>query len=180
MTIKLSKNVDVTAILEVHTKAFGPQKGEEIAQLVDELLHDATASPITSLAAFNEGAIVGHILFTKVKIAGNRELPAQILAPLAVLPEFHNKGIGTKLIQAGLKELKNADIKLVFVLGHPGYYPRCGFTPAGQHGFEAPYPIPEEHAGAWMVQALTAGIIGVEKGKVQCSDVLNDPKHWQE
>ena len=35
------------------------------------------------------------------------------------------------------------DVELVFVLGHPEYYPRYGFTPAGEQGFEAPNSIPE-------------------------------------
>ena len=66
------------------------------------------------------------------------------------------------------------------MLGHPDYYPRSGFTPAGILGYEAPYHIPAEHAGAWMVQELCPGAIGKAKGKVQCSDVLNQPEHWRE
>ncbi len=55
-----------------------------------------------------------------------------------------------------------------------------GFAPAGKLGFKAPYPIPEEHAGAWMVIELSSGIIGKAKGTVECSDVLNQPQHWRE
>ena len=71
-------------------------------------------------------------------------------------------------------------LKLVFVLGHPEYYPRFGFTPAGRLGFGAPYPIPDELAGAWMVQALRSGVIGIISGKVICADALNKPEHWRE
>ena len=66
------------------------------------------------------------------------------------------------------------------MLGHPDYYQRFGFIPAGAQGFEAPYSIPEEHAGAWMVQELCSGVIGRVKGKVCCSEVLNQPEHWRE
>jgi hypothetical protein len=52
--------------------------------------------------------------------------------------------------------------------------------PAGVLGFEAPYPIPDEHAGAWMVQALKDGVIGRFKGKVRCAVVLDQPQHWRE
>lgn len=68
----------------------------------------------------------------------------------------------------------------MFVLGHPTYYPRCGFFPAGEQGFDAPYPIPEEHAAAWMVQQLNGNVLGNATGKVQCSNVLNEPQHWRE
>ncbi len=57
---------------------------------------------------------------------------------------------------------------------------RSTFKPAGALGYEAPYHIPEEHANAWMVQELSSGVIGRVGGKVQCSDVLNQPEHWRE
>ena len=53
-------------------------------------------------------------------------------------------------------------------------------VPAGEPGFEAPHPIPEEHAAAWMIQALNGDAIGRIKGKVQCAEVLNQPQHWRE
>jgi predicted N-acetyltransferase YhbS len=89
-------------------------------------------------------------------------------------------GVGTRLIEAGLTELKQVGVDLVFVLGHPGYYPRCGFTPAGVLGFEAPYPIPEKNAAAWMVQDLSGAAIGKVSGKVGCAAALDRPAYWRE
>lgn len=181
MKIRISNETDRLEILNIHRKAFGALKGEEISQLVDDLFGDTSATPMFSFVAVEGNTIVGHILYTKVLIAGATEgLSAQILAPLAVLPDVQRKGVGCQLIKTGLDELKRSGVKLIFVLGHPDYYPRCGFAPAGALGYEAPYPIPEEHSGAWMVQALDTGIIGIERGKVQCSDVLNRPEHWRE
>ncbi|MBU1140435.1 MAG: N-acetyltransferase [Proteobacteria bacterium] len=181
MKIRKAVESDTSEILNVHKKAFGEQKGIVIRQLVDSLFEDITAKPIFSLVAVEDDTIVGHILFTKVIINGASEgLPAQILAPLAVLPNYQNRGGGCQLVKAGIEELRKSGVKLLFVLGHPGYYPRYGFSPAGELGYEAPYPIPEEHSGAWMVQELYPGIIGVEKGAVQCSDALNEPEHWRE
>jgi putative acetyltransferase len=76
--------------------------------------------------------------------------------------------------------LSESGVDLVFVLGYPEYYLRHGFKTAGILSFDAPYPIPEEHADAWMVQELRSGVIGSVSGKVQCSDVLNQPEHWHE
>ncbi len=179
--IKKSIESDKLEINNIHTKAFGEKKGLEIAELVRGLFNDKTAMPLFSLVAIEGEKIVGHILFTKVKIIQTMEpVSAQILAPLAILPDFQNKGIGAQLIKEGLNLLKDSGVELVFVLGHPGYYPRTGFIPAGALGFDAPYYIPEEHSGAWMVQELSSGIIGRIKGAVQCSDVLNQPEHWRE
>ena len=75
---------------------------------------------------------------------------------------------------------KEAGVDIVFVLGHPTYYPRSGFHPVGSLGFEAPYPIPSEHSDAWMVQALCPGILGTVTGKVLIADALDHPEHWVE
>ena len=137
--------------------------------------------PLLSLVAVEDDKIIGHILFTKADVTQTAEpVSARILAPLAVLPDAQRKNTGGQLVKEGLSQLKLLEVELVFVLGHSEYYPRFSFIPAGAQGFEAPYPIPEEHAGAWMVQELCPGVIGRVKGKVQCSEVLNQPEHWQE
>ena len=181
MDIRQTTASDKAVIETIHTQAFGKDKGPEIADLVDGLFNDETALPLLSLIAFNHNKAVGHILFTKARLNQTDETASiQLLAPLAVLPEAQSDGVGGLLIKEGLRRLKDAGVDLVFVLGHPGYYPKYGFTPAGVLGYDAPYPIPEEHAGAWMVQALGAGVIGRVRGQIQCSDVLNQPQHWRE
>ena len=181
MKIRRSTESDNTDILNIHTQAFGEKKGPEIADLVSGLLGDKTALPLLSLVAVDNTKTIGHILFTKTEVTQTTEsVSAQILAPLAILPDSQRKGVGGLLIKEGLKQLKDSGVELVFVLGHPDYYPRSGFNPAGILGYEAPYHIPEEHAGAWMVQELCSGVIGRVKGNVQCSDVLSQPQHWRE
>ena len=181
MKIRKSTQSERKEILNIHSQVFGKDKGPVIAKLVNDLLADETALPILSLVAVDNDNIIGHILFTKVKVtrAENR-ISAQILAPLAILPEEQKKGIGKKLINEGLRLLKKSGTELVFVLGHPTYYPLCGFIPAGEQGFEAPYPIPEEYAEAWMIQELSSGALKKNSGKVQCSKVLDEPQHWRE
>lgn len=176
---------DTQGLLHVHQQAFATahdrEKGMVISELVQGLLGDPTAEPLHSLIAVAQDKVIGHVLFTKVDMnerAGS--IAAQILAPLAVLPDFQNMGIGRKMVMAGLDALRKSGTQLAFVLGHPEYYPRCGFSPAGVCGFEAPYPIPDEHAAAWMVQELTPGVIGTVSGKIRCADTLHQPEHWRE
>lgn len=181
MKIRVATESDRSEILNIHRQAFGHEKGPVIARLVDDLLDDETAKPILSLVAVDDDKLVGHILYTKAIITPTEtSVSAQILAPLAILPEAQKSGIGQKLINEGLKQLQTSGTELVFVLGHPTYYPRCGFAPAGIQGFEAPYPIPEEHSDAWMVQELNGNVSGRINGKVKCSKVLNEPQHWRE
>ncbi|MEC4894626.1 MAG: N-acetyltransferase [Oscillatoria sp. PMC 1051.18] len=186
MEIRQSTQIDIPTITQIHFQAFGEAEGREIAELVTKLFDDRTAAPLLSLVAEEKGELFGHILFSKTTIVATgvqttvESVSSRILAPLAVIPRLQKRGIGKKLIHEGLKQLRESGVELVFVLGHPGYYPRFGFVPAGNLGFEAPYPIPEEHTNAWMVQGLLEGVIERIQGKVQCSRVLNQPQYWQE
>ena len=181
MEIRRSTTLDNTEISNVHMNSFGDEEGPGIIKLVSDLFHDETALPLFSLVAVEDGEIIGHILFTKAEIKQKQEaVSAQLLAPLAVLPEQQYVGVGTALIKEGLKELRVQGVELVFVLGHPDFYPRAGFMPAGKLGLEAPYPIPQKNESAWMVQELKSGVIGKVTGKVQCSDALNQPQYWRE
>jgi predicted N-acetyltransferase YhbS len=137
--------------------------------------------PLFSLVAEIDGRVVGHALFTAVRLQSDRQsVSGQILAPLAVSKEHQGEGIGGSLIAEGLKHLAASGVELVFVLGHPDYYRKFGFRPAGVLGYEAPYPIPSEHEDAWMVQELKAGTLGSAQGRIQCADTLDQPRHWQE
>ena len=177
--VSATDDSNLNDILEVEKQAFGYDKE---AELVRQLLNDETAAPVMSLLAFNEKEAVGHILFTRVTIEGADPSPlAYILAPLAVKPGFQKQGIGGMLISEGLQKLKEIGVEMVFVLGHMEYYPRYGFTPdAGKLGFPAPYPIPPEHADAWMVQALSSDGLSRKTGRVVCPESLQKPEHWRE
>ena len=178
LQIRQAVESDLSEILSIERLAFGHDKE---AELVRDLLHDPSAAPVLSLLAFQQDRAVGHILFTKARLTDTQDTPSIVLlAPLAVIPDAQKQGVGGKLIAQGLELLSRSGVDLVFVLGHPDYYPRYGFKPAGIRGFEAPYPIPEEHAGAWMVQELRPGVIGTVKGSVICADALNKPEHWRE
>lgn len=181
MNIRNATEADEPAIWQVHEAAFGPQAGRTIADLAIALLHDPTAIPSISLLACDRSTPIGHVLFTSVLISDSDKSPAaHILAPLAVIPGSQRQGAGTQLVRTGLTALAESGCELVFVLGHPGYYPRFGFQPAGQLGFSAPYPIPKKNANAWMVLELRQGVIGNISGTVRCAEALDEPEHWRE
>ncbi|MFH1851668.1 MAG: N-acetyltransferase [Candidatus Neomarinimicrobiota bacterium] len=181
MRIRKMNRSDITAVLQVVENAFGPLHGPEVAGLTKDLLNDPSALPLLSLVAATADKISGHILFTRAGLDSNAASPATvILGPLAVSPEAQNRGVGGRLIRTGLRQLSKSGVELVFVLGHPEYYPRHGFRPAGVLGFAAPFPIPDQDAAAWMVQELRPGLIGSVNGRVLCAEALNQPQHWRE
>jgi putative acetyltransferase len=176
-SIKEAGPQDLHHALSVEREAFGSCVE---ADLVASLLSDETAKPTLSLIAFADGWPVGHILFTSAKIVGCEKTPASILAPLAVIPDYQKRGVGKKLVECGMEKLAENGVELVFVLGHPLYYSRHGFRPAGAIGFKAPYPIPEKDSDAWMVKPLKPGLIGEVNGTVQCANSLDKPGYWRE
>jgi len=181
MDLRSQEPGDEPAIHALLLAAFGDAEGREISKLVSELLGDDSARPLRAWVAAIGSRIVGYVLFTRATVdPSKRDISAAILAPLAVHPEFQSRGIGGKLIEIGLENLAEQGIDLVFVLGHPSYYPRHGFQPAGALGLDAPYPIPAEHADAWMVLELSDGVLGYAQGTVRCARALDEPRHWQE
>ncbi len=177
MYVREAQPHETDDVLRVEREAFG---SEEEAELVMNLLNDPSAEPILSLLAFENDTAVGHILFSSASLDPVFPLTVSLLAPLAVVPDFQGQGIGGMLIRQGLHKLTESGVDIVFVLGHPQYYPRHGFVPAGEHGFSAPYPIPDKDAGAWMYRILNPRGIEPFNGTVRCADSLNKPEYWVE
>ena len=173
------RSADAEAVAAVVEAAFGEAEGEEISRLVAELAVDPSARPCLALVSVEDGEVRGHVLFTPVAIEGaDRRVRAMILSPLSVHPGRQRRGIGRALVEEGFRRLESQGVELVFVFGDPAYYGRFGFAPAAARGLDAPHPIPDAYAAAWMVRTLRPETAGDIHGRVRCADVLNDPRHW--
>jgi putative acetyltransferase len=94
---------DFPAITHLAMSAFGLSEGPEIVQLIADLSVDVTAQPVLSLVATVDESIVGHILFSNLRIKPpGQEVSAALLAPLAVHPDFQSRRIGSRLVTEGL------------------------------------------------------------------------------
>lgn len=153
---------DVHAVRKLNKKAF---KGNSESKLVDAVREADYFVPGLSIVAEMGGKIVGHILFSPIKInSAAGSTPALSLAPMAVPPEYQNQGIGTALIKYGLDECRRSGYKIVVVVGHAGYYPRFGFVKAGEKGLSLPFEAPEE---VFMALELAPGALDGVKGTVE-------------
>jgi putative acetyltransferase len=152
MIIRREEPQDIAAIRVVNEQAFG---GSGEANAI-EALRDRGAATL-SLVAVIDDRVVGHLFFTPATIESpDRSWPAIGLAPLAVLPEYQRRGIGTALMDAGLEECRRLGGERVIVLGHPDYYPRFGFERASQYGVRFEFEAPDE---ACMILALQPGAL---------------------
>lgn len=147
LIIRPETEQDYRSVFMVHSAAFGR---ENEARLVDELRSSADHLAELSLVATFDERVVGHILFPPIRIeTGRCSIPALALAPVAVLSEYQNQGIGSQLIERGLETCRQLGHKVVVVVGHPDYYPRFGFTPARACGLQSPFPVPDEAFLVW-------------------------------
>ena len=174
LSIRLELPADIEAVHTVEELAFG-QPDE--ADLVEKLR--SNAAPMISLVAVLGGGVsgssdaasletnpneqvVGHILFTPVTIQEEDQVHNAIgLGPLAVLPEYQRRGIGSMLVERGIETCRAAGHGIMVVLGHPWYYPKFGFVPARPLGIHWPGDISEE---VFMVLELREGALDGVQG----------------
>ena len=160
MNIRKEKDSDKEKIWKVNAEAF--ETGAE-ANLVNAL-RDSGISFI-SLVAVEGEEIVGHILFTAVELIGDDSgLKIIGLAPMAVLPKFQKKGIGSQLVKTGIEHCSNQGYDAVVVLGHPEYFPKFGFVPSVKYGIKSEYDAPDE---AFMVFELKKNSLKDKSGIIK-------------
>jgi len=158
MRIRTEMPNDAGAVRAVNQAAFGTDLEARIVETIREQEPGAL-----SLVAEADGAIVGHILFSSVSIAGQDSLRLMGLAPMAVLPARQREGIGSALVREGLERCRDFGCDAVVVLGHPEYYPRFGFVPASRYGIGCEYDVPDE---VFMLIELEPGALDGVRGRV--------------
>ncbi len=121
---------DRDAALEVERLAFDSDEEPAIVEAV----RDEAGS--FALVAEEEGAIVGHVQFSRAWIGQTAVLA---LGQVGVLPGRQGGGIGSSLIRAGLEEARSRGEAAVILLGDPAFYPRFGFEPGSAFGIANPF-----------------------------------------
>jgi putative acetyltransferase len=158
--IRAETAVDIPAIHHINTLAFGRM---DEADLVNALRQRGAYT--ISLVAVMAEQVVGHVFFTSVAVVGEGGAwTAVALGPVAILPDCQNQGIGTQLIEAGLRACRARGDQVVAVLGHADYYPRFGFRPSVKVGIRSEFEVPDE---VFMLLELEAGALAGRTGVVK-------------
>jgi predicted N-acetyltransferase YhbS len=150
MKIKIRQEapIDYPAVFKIIEDAF---KTLEISNhqeqfFVERLRKSEAFVPELSLIAIIDDKIVGHIVLSKINIKNEeKEFQTLILAPVSVLPEFQNRGIGSQLINEAHKKAIELGFKSVILVGHEDYYPRFGYKKSVAFGIKQPFDVPEEN-----------------------------------
>ena len=145
-----------TAVAELNRVAFRGGEGELVKRLREEGLM------LVELVAVDGNEVVGHILFSRLAVeVDGRPVMAASLAPMSVRADRQREGIGAALIRKGLEALLAKGCEAAIVLGHPGYYPRFGFSAALARKLAAPFK-----GESFMALELTPGSLAGNAGSV--------------
>lgn len=138
--IRDAEPADAGAIDAVIAAAFGRRAEADLVAALRE-----AGDLALSLVAVEDGDIVGHAGFARVKLSFPF-LHATALAPLSVRPDRQRSGIGAALAEAGLTRLAKTGEAVCLVLGEPDYYRRFGFTAREAKMLQTPWDGPQMQA----------------------------------
>lgn len=150
-TIRIEESKDYQVVENIVRLAFESEEMSDHREhlLVNRLRQSKDFVPELSLVCEVDGEVVGHILFTKIKIVSSSTVFESLaLAPVSVLPKYQKQGIGGALITEGHKQAKKLGYKSVVVLGHEAYYPKFGYQRASQYGIRLPFDVPDQNSMA--------------------------------
>jgi predicted N-acetyltransferase YhbS len=89
------------------------------------------------------------------------------LAPLSVVLEQQNRGIGSMLVHEAHSRALGLGFQTVLCVGNPTYYPRFGYQPLADYPIKLPFEAPAENQ---MILPLVPGALHGVKGIVRYSD----------
>ena len=168
--IRKEKQKDYDKIRIVNDRAFGQlDEGRIVGKLRE------SCKEIVWLVAVSDNEIIGHIFFSPVTIETQTGFVKGMgLAPMAVLSEFQNRGVGSMLVNEGLRIIENMSCPFVIVLGHETYYPRFGFERASKFGLKCQWEgLPDD---AFMVmiidESVMKGISGIAKYRDEFNEAM--------
>jgi len=164
MIIRTESVKDFKEVYNVNFLAFGNREDE--SKLIERIRNSEEFIPELSIVAEIDNEIVGYILLSKATVENMEEKQEVIvLAPIAIKPIYQKQGIGSKLINEGLKRCKELGFNIVFLIGHPEYYPKFGFKPAKRYRFELKqFEVPKD---VFMVCELNEGELQNIKGELK-------------
>jgi putative acetyltransferase len=165
MIIRPERPEEYSEIYQLIKTAFQTAKvsnGKE-QDFADQLRCSGNYIPGLALVAEDDGKLIGHIMLTKTYIVNNgHKIEALLLAPISVLCDYRDQGVGSALIYESFRRAKEMVYRSVFLVGDPAYYRRFGFQAAINFGIRHQPDIPDEYVMACeLVVAALNGINGL-------------------
>lgn len=159
---------------ETFSDSEGKEEGLSIGRLVRDLVTETDVQDILGFVASENDQIIGSIFFTRLWF--QNDINAFILAPVAVHTNHQGKGVGQKLINFGINQLKENGVALLVTYGDPNFYSKVGFQPISEKLIKAPLKLTQPEG--WLCQSLVGDEIEPIPGDVSCVEALSKPEYW--
>ena len=178
MNLLLYSPSNIDEIKQLFTKVFSDSEGQSEGLLIGDLVYDLMTGTDTQdlygFVAIKNEKIIGSIFFSRMTF--ETEVNAFILSPVAIHTNYQRKGVGQKLINFGIKHLKEKRVGLVFTYGDPKFYSKVGFSIISEKFVKAPLTL--TYPEGWLAQSLVGEEIEPITGDSYCVEALNNPEYW--
>ncbi len=137
VTMRPERVGDAAAISALTAAAFaGVEHSDGSEPAIVERLR-ANGDLALSLVAEDEDGIVGHVAVSPVDISDGA-IGWYGLGPISVHPDHQRSGVGFRLMQRAIADMRVKGARGIVLLGDPAYYGRFGF----EHDPKLAYPGP--------------------------------------
>ena len=178
MELRASTSGESRAIEELFTRVFSDSESESeghlIGNLVKELLSSTPPEDLIAFVALEGDEIIGAICMTRMRT--EKEANFFLLSPVAVATKKQRMGVGQKLINYGIEQLKERGVKVLVTYGDPRFYVKTGFQQITEETIQPPQKLSQPEG--WLAQSLDGTPLQRIEGKFSCAHALDDPKYW--
>jgi len=132
--------------------------GSDEVTLIEEIRSSKYYIPDLSFVAELDGKIVGHFMFSKFPLSGNKDgghkkdQELVILTPVAVHADYFHRHIGITMLTMGIQKVVEAGYKGILVEGDFNFYNRLGFVTSAEYNIYATSGPPVEEPRCMMCQ----------------------------
>lgn len=169
MVIRQEEEKDYPEIYKLIKTAFETAKvrdGDE-QDFALNLRNSTRYIPELALVAEQDGKLTGHIMLTTlfVEQTDGNKFEALLVAPLSVLLEYRNNGVGSGLMNESFRIARKMGYKAVFLCGDPDYYGRFSFSESVKYGIKNTNGVPDKYCLAYELFPNTLNGIS---GSINC------------
>ena len=171
---KSDKNEIKNLFINVFTESENQSEGKLIGELASNLMSSTSSQDLFAYVAIEDKQIIGCIFFSRLLF--DTPIDAFILSPVAIHTKYQGQGIGQKLINFGIEQLKQTGVKLIFTYGDPNFYSKVGFIGIIEEIAKAPFKLSQPEG--WLCQSLDGSEIKPLAGTARCVEALSNPELW--
>lgn len=158
----------------VFTKSESKKEGKIVGDLSFKLAQIIDQKDIIAIESKIDDKIIAFIFLTKLNY--NQNYSVYLLAPVAVDPNFQNKGLGKKIIKYAIKHLKTKKIDLLMTYGDPRYYSKIGFKKTTVSIVPAPFKLSQPIG--WLMNKISSKKLPKLAKKPECVLPFRNKKLW--